>query len=49
MDLLPKHNTKCIHFFISRFDTLKEKNCQHISDNILEIINKTVKKITYSL
>lgn len=29
MGLLPKHSTKCIHFFISRFDTLKEKLPTH--------------------
>lgn len=40
----PNINTKGTHFFISVFDTLKEKKCQHISDNIPEIINKIVKK-----
>lgn len=36
----PNISTKGTHFFISGFDTLKEKKSQHISDNILETINK---------
>lgn len=40
----PNISTKGTYSFISVFDTLRRKKCQHISDNILEIINKIVKK-----